>query len=87
MNEETELRLMVFFRCQNPQCSEFEVPREQPITRTNLREMSQPESTDKFMCPRCGHMFVLPAQEKVNNLKMLDGKLAQPQQPVVFIST
>lgn len=69
---ENESRITVLFRCQNKQCTIYGQPFEQPVTRTALREMSQPESTDKFMCIRCGEMFPLTKQEKVGNLEMLD---------------
>jgi|GEM_PF-4882788 hypothetical protein len=67
-----ELRIMFAFRCRNPQCEFFETQQPQPITRTALREMSQPDNTDKFMCRRCGQMFTLTEQEKAGTLEMLD---------------
>lgn len=72
----TEMRIMVIFRCHNPLCAVFEAPQEHPITRTALREMCQPDSTDKFMCIKCGEMFPLTDREKANNLGMLDEEAA-----------
>lgn len=71
-----ELRIMVIFRCHNPLCAVFETPQEHPITRTALREMCQPDSTDKFMCIKCGEMFLLTGREKANSLGMLDEEAA-----------
>jgi predicted RNA-binding Zn-ribbon protein involved in translation (DUF1610 family) len=68
---EPETRITVLFRCRNPLCGRFDQPTEQFVTRTVLREMSQPESMDRFMCPACGQTFVLTEQEKKNNLEML----------------
>lgn len=67
---------MVTFRCHNPLCSVFETPQEHPITRTALRKMCQPDSTDKFMCVKCGEMFLLTDREKENMLVMLDEEAA-----------
>jgi hypothetical protein len=72
----TEKRMMVIFRCENPLCSVFETPQEHPITRTALRKMCQPDSTDKFMCLNCGEMFPLTDREKENSLGMLDEEAA-----------
>ena len=72
-----EMRIMVIFRCHNPLCSVFETPLEYPMTRTALREMCQPDSTDKFMCVRCGEMFPLTDREKENSLGMLDEAAAR----------
>jgi hypothetical protein len=68
----SENRIVVLFRCHNPSCSRFEIPQEQLIRRTDLREMCQPESTGKFLCVQCGEMFPLSQQEKASTLKMLD---------------
>jgi hypothetical protein len=76
MQNDSELRIMVRFRCHNPLCVVFEKPVEQPIPRTALREMSQPDSKDKFMCAKCGHTFSLTEQEKSNTLEMLDADAA-----------
>jgi hypothetical protein len=72
----TDLRILVMFRCHNPLCVAFETPLEQPITRTALREMCQPDSTDRFMCPKCGEMFLLTNLEKANSMVMLDEEAA-----------
>jgi hypothetical protein len=72
----TEMRIMVIFRCHNPLCSVFETPQQHPITRTALRKMCQPDSTDKFMCVKCGEMFLLTDREKTNSLGMLDEEAA-----------
>jgi hypothetical protein len=67
---DSELKIMVLFRCHNPLCAMFETPLEQPITRTALRKMSQPDSRDKFRCVKCGQLFSLTEQEKASNLEM-----------------
>ena len=69
--------IMVLFRCHNPQCAMFETPWSQPITRAALREMSQPDSADKFKCVKCGQLFLLTEQEKAGSLEMLDADAAQ----------
>jgi hypothetical protein len=72
----TELRIMVIFRCHNPMCAVFETPQDHTITRTALRKMCQPDSTDRFMCIKCGQMFPLTDQEKANSVAMLDEEAA-----------
>lgn len=72
-----EARILVLFRCHNPQCSVFEQPQEHPITRSALEKMSHPNSTDKFMCVKCGQLFGLTDQEKDNNVKMLAEEFSQ----------
>jgi hypothetical protein len=67
---------MVLFRCHNPLCAVFETPLGNPITRTALRKMCQPDSTDKYMCIKCGEMFPLTDREKANSLAMLDEEAA-----------
>jgi hypothetical protein len=78
-SELKEGRLLVLFRCHNPQCPALEKPQELPITRTALREMSQPGSEEKFICTTCGELIQLSDQEKANTRKMLDEEAAQAQ--------
>jgi DNA-directed RNA polymerase subunit RPC12/RpoP len=70
-SELQEGRMLVVFRCHNQQCTALEIPQELPITRTALREMSQPGSEGKFMCRTCGQLIQLTDQERENNLRML----------------
>ena len=72
-----EGRLLVLFRCHNPRWPAREEPQETPITRTTLRELSQPSSEEKFICMACGELIPLSDQEKANNLRMLDEEAGQ----------
>lgn len=67
-----EKRIVVLFRCRNSVCAIFQKPMSHLATRTELREMCQPQSTKKFMCLGCGDLFDLTDEEKANTLKMLN---------------
>jgi hypothetical protein len=72
-----EMRITVLFRCRNPHCAIFQKPMETPVTRTVLRQMCQPRSTEKFMCLGCGELFDLTDDEKASTLKMLEQEAAE----------
>lgn len=67
-----EEKLHVLFHCPNPRCPTEGKPQDHFVTRTELREMSRPDSEDKWMCNPCGGMYTLTKDEKSNNLNMLD---------------
>lgn len=79
-HELREGRLIVLFRCWNKECPGCGVPKERLLTRTALKKMSQPESAGQYLCPVCGKITNLTAEEKEGNLRMLDEEAAAEAQ-------
>jgi hypothetical protein len=71
-----EKRIVILFRCRNSGCAIFQKPMSHLATRTELREMCQPQSAKKFMCLGCGELFDLTDEEKANTLKTLNEEAA-----------